>query len=105
LVVRDSDNNPARFRWPPDNAMRPSLPIGSSKVTLSIVEVGASLTGEKVTAILHAPLSFKTASPGYGLLWWFLFWPVYVLFLAIYAVVLGCLTVKSGAPGISRNEA
>jgi hypothetical protein len=105
LVVRDSDNNEARFRWPPDNAARPSLPVGRSTVTLSVLEVGASMKGEKVTAVLESPLSFKTSAPGYEFLWWFLLWPVYVLLLAIYASVLGWLTMKSSTQRTNPNEA
>ncbi len=88
LVVRDFDDDPHRFQWPPNNASRTILPIGTSTVTLTVLSVGAPLSGEEVSAILEAPLSIKSASPGYGFLWWFFFWPVFAVPLGAYAAYL-----------------
>lgn len=97
LIVAQSDSNPRRFLWPPDNSLRPKLPTGSSKITITVLEVGAALSGERVGVVLEPPLSFKTAMPGYGFLWWFLFWPVFAALLAAYAGVLIWQSVKSPA--------
>ena len=85
LVVRDSDANPRRFVWPPNDSAMPTLPFGFSAVTLRVIEVGAPLSGEKVAAIIKPPLSFKSGVPAYGFLWWFFFWPVFALPLVAYA--------------------
>jgi hypothetical protein len=104
LVVRDLDGNPSRFRWPPDNASRPVLPSGRSTVRISVLEVGAPLMGEQVTAVVNAPLSFKSASPGYGFLWWFFFWPVLAALLVIYTAVLLWLSLRPSHSPTNRDE-
>ena len=95
LVVGDTDDNPHRFQWPPNNASRPRLPIGISKVTLVVARVGDALSGEQVSAILEPPLSFKSASPRYGFLWWFYFWPVLAAPLVGYAAYLAWRVLRS----------
>lgn len=85
LVVRESDDNPSRFSWPPDNFASPKLPAGSSEITLRVLEVGTTLANEKVDVVIEPPLSFKSAMPGYSFLWWFFFWPVLSIPLAAYA--------------------
>lgn len=85
LVVRESDDNPNRFTWPPDNVARLTLPVGSSEITLRVLEVGTTLASEKVDVVIEPPLSFKSAMPGYSFLWWFFFWPLLSIPLAVYA--------------------
>ena len=102
FVVRENDGNPSRFVWPPINAMRPVLPRGQSVITLTVVQVGAALSGERVQAVIEPPLSFKSAMPGYGFLWWFFFWPVFAVPLAVYAAYLAWQTWASR---VGQNEA
>lgn len=85
LVVSENDGNPNRFAWPSNKGGRPALPQGWSTVKLTVIEVGEPLSGEDVQVVIEPPLSFKSAAPGYGFLWWFFFWPVFALPLAIYA--------------------
>jgi hypothetical protein len=83
------DGDLRRFPWPPDSAARPQIPPGRSMLTLTVVEVGRSLSGEKVTAILIPPLTEKFVRPNYGFLWWFLvLWPVMTAPLACWAAYL-----------------
>lgn len=102
LIVRENDDNARRFVWPPNNAVRPVLPRGQSVITLTVVQVGAALSGERVQAIIKPPLSFKSAMPGYGFLWWFFFWPIFAVPLACYAAYLAWQTRAALA---SQNEA
>lgn len=95
LVVRYSDGDPHRFAWPPDNSYRPMLPVGFSEVKITVLETGGGLSGEQVSVTLDPPLSLKHSTPGYGFLWWFLFWPVYAALLTPYAAVLAWKTFKS----------
>jgi hypothetical protein len=101
LVVRETDGNSKRFNWPPNNAARPILPTGTSTVTITVMDVGHSLSGEKVSLILKPPLSFKSHMPGYGFLWWFLFWPVLAGIISVYACVVAWQTLKSRRAQVS----
>jgi len=95
LVVAEADGDRLRFPWLRDSIARPKLSAGLSRVTLSVVEVGSALSGEKVTAVIGPPLSFKSAMPGYGFLWWFLLWPVFAVPLIAYAGYLFWLGQRS----------
>jgi hypothetical protein len=98
LVVRDSDGDPRRFAWPPDNALISKLPVGLSEVEITVLETGPGLAGEEVSVTLGPPLSLKHAMPGYGFLWWFLLWPLYAVLLTPYAAILAWKTFKSVSP-------
>lgn len=88
LVPFVDDGDSGRFQWPPNNSLKPILPSGNSTITISVLEVGPQLIGEKVNLFVDSPISFKTAAPGYEFLWWFFFWPVYAFLLASYGLLL-----------------
>ncbi len=88
LVVHDKDGDPNRFAWPPNNAARPVLPSGWSTIEVFVASVGAPLTDEVAQVVVEPPLSFKSSMPGYGLLWWFFFWPIFTLALACWGAYL-----------------
>jgi hypothetical protein len=87
LVPFVDDGSPDRFQWP---STKRNLPAGFSKLNVTVLDVGQQLAGEKVTLVLRAPISLKTVAPhfGYGLLSWFLYWPLYTILLAGYGAVL-----------------
>lgn len=94
LVVRKNDGNENRFAWPPNHATLAVLPRGLSSITLTVVAIGPALAGETVRIVIEPPLSFKSAMPGYGFLWWFFFWPIPGYPLACYGVYLAWQTWK-----------
>lgn len=79
------DGNPALFPWPPKQV---ALPSGFSHLKISVIEVGEHLLGEDVTLVIDPPLSFKTSSVNYSWLWWFFAWPIFVVILLIYLMIL-----------------
>jgi hypothetical protein len=85
LVVANEDGSPRRFKWPP---RLETLRAGISHLTITVVDVGPTLAGEHVTFSVKPPLGFKFVAPDYGWMYWLFFWPVFVLFLAIYGAVL-----------------
>lgn len=95
LVPFVDDGNPDRFPWPPRNSSRPLLSSGHSTIRFTVLEVGGALLGEQAVLLIEAPVSFKSTAPGYGFLWWFIFWPWYGSLLAIYAVVLLWVSLQS----------
>jgi len=74
----------------PHRDLRYNLPSGISKFNISFTEVGSELIGEKVTLYIGDPIDLFSISPapGYGFLWFFIFWPVYAFILAVYGGVL-----------------
>ena len=94
LVVRANDADPTRFSWPPRDLVRQALPPGRSTISLTVMEVGEPLFGERVRVIIQPPLSFKSSAPGYGFLWWFFFWPLLALPLACYGAYLAWQTKR-----------
>ncbi|MEG2804025.1 hypothetical protein [Stenotrophomonas sp.] len=77
------------YRWPP----LPSpvtLPQGRSQLTLTVLDVGPSLRGQRVALSLHPAMGFKSSERGYDLLWLYFFWPILVAPLLLYGLVL-CL--------------
>ena len=89
------DGNPNRIPWPPIHSLKPVLPSGYSTIKISVLEVGAELLGEQATLIVESPVSFKSTAPGYGFLWWFMFWPLYALLLIIYGAILFWMSLRS----------
>ena len=92
------DGNPNRVPWPPNGSSRLFLPAGYSTIQVSVLEVGPELVGEQATMIVEPPISFKSTAPGYGFLWWFMFWPLYAVLLAFYAAILCRMSVRFKAP-------
>jgi hypothetical protein len=88
LVPYFDDGNPNLFPFPNNPTQLLNVPMGKSILSISVLEVGKSITGESVDVLIHAPISWKHISPNYGFLSWFSFWPIYVLILAIYGAVL-----------------
>ena len=89
LIPFVDDGNPNRFQWPPDHTLRLNLPSGYSKIHISVLEIGAPLLDEQVTLFIKSPISLKFMPPsGYGIIWWFMFWPLYVFSLVVYGAIL-----------------
>jgi len=57
-------------------------------LTISVVDVGPSLSVEDVTLIVEAPVRLKQVASGYGWLWWLYLRPVFATILAIYFFML-----------------
>jgi hypothetical protein len=87
LVPFVDDGSPAHFQWPP---IESRIPTGHSNFSVTVLEVGQQLAGEKVTLVVSAPISLKKVAPhyGYALLSWFMYWPLYSLFLVAYGATL-----------------
>lgn len=88
LVPFVDDGNPNHFPWPSVLALRHQLPAGSSHLTVTVLEVGNQLLGEKAKLIVEPPVTLKEVAPSYGYIWWFMFWPLYAPLLLIYCLVL-----------------
>jgi len=101
LIPFMDDGNPNRFQWPPNLAVRPILPSGYSTFNISVLEVGHQLVDEQVTLIIGSPITFESTAPGYGFLWWFIFWPLYVLLLVVYGAALLGRSVHHYSPNIA----
>lgn len=82
------DGDPAVFPWPPVNNLRPILPIGFSKVTITVLETGPITTGELVTLYVEPPVNPKTVhTHAYLWLGWLmLLWPLNLILLFAYGV-------------------
>ncbi|MDR2298273.1 MAG: hypothetical protein LBE30_08010 [Comamonas sp.] len=79
---------PGEFTWPAVTQTHIAQATGPSHYRFTVQEVGPHLQGEQVQLLLLAPLSFKTAQPGYGWLWALFFWPSFAAVLAVAGVVL-----------------
>ena len=95
LVRFVDDGDARRFRWPPLQPSR-SIPAGRSTLDVSVLEAGGALRGERVVLIVQPPLDLKRGT-GSALdwLWFFVFWPVYVLMLGVAGAVLAYFTWKA----------
>jgi hypothetical protein len=89
-----NDGNPNRFQWPPDLKLGCFLNPGFTTVTISVIEVGKTITDEQANIIIKAPISFKSFNQNYEFIWWFFLWPFYFLFLFWYGIVLRRLSKK-----------
>ncbi|MFE0499162.1 hypothetical protein ACFW0P_00075 [Lysobacter soli] len=99
------DGDAKRFHWPPLQSPR-SIPAGRSTLDISVLEVESVLRGESVVLSVKPPLDFKRGT-GSALdwLWFFVFWPVYVLVLCVAgAVLVYCTRRESSAQpsGVSQ---
>lgn len=74
LVPYVDDGDPARFRWRQGEPPR-LIAAGHSTLQVTVLEVGASVRGERARLLLLPPLGFKSIDPDYSLLWIFFFWP------------------------------
>ncbi len=89
LISAQAQQRPNRFQRPTAGLDVVTLPAGASMLTVTVLEVGPKLLGERVRVVLLPPLEFKfRRSDWYGALWWFLFWPVLVAPLLMYAAAL-----------------
>ena len=79
------DGNPALFSWLPKQV---TLPSGTSHFKITVLEAGEHLLGEDVTLVINPPLSVLTSSVSYRWLWWFFAWPIFVVILLIYLIIL-----------------
>lgn len=94
LVPFVDDGEPNRFQWPPENRLRNKLPAGYSDITVTILEVGAQLKGERVKLIIKPPVDYMSFKPNYGLIWPFIYWQLYTLPLLVYGLVLLWFTIR-----------
>lgn len=97
LFIRDltpySDRENLRnCTWPPNNSLRPLIRSGFSTVSITVTDVGRELIGEQATMVIVPPVGFKSTAQDYGLIWFFMFWPVYAFLLLIYMLVLWFMT-------------
>ena len=104
LVPFFDDENPNRFQWPPNLALMPSVPSGYSTFNITVLEVGQPLVGEQVTLLIKSPIGLKSTAPGYEFLAWFMFWPLYALFLVVYGVELLGRSVRSHNTNIATKS-
>lgn len=86
LVPFVDDGNSKHFQWP----IRSHYPlnVGSSKLFISVIEVGKKIVGEQAYIVIKPPIMFKAIRMNYYFLWWFVFWPFYILLLAYLGIVL-----------------
>jgi hypothetical protein len=82
------DGNPNHFEWPINDKLRYPLKVGSTKLLISVIEVGKKIAGEQVLLVIRPPITFKVIRRNYYFLWWFVFWPFYILLLAYLGRVL-----------------
>lgn len=89
LVRYQEGHNPFKFSWPPYDGKRFLLHSGFNEFQITVIEVGKSFVGEKVTLYFSPPLGFKHASKGlfYQYLWFFYAWPVYVFILFVFYIL------------------
>jgi hypothetical protein len=89
--------DPHRFLWQPlpDSGPMPTLSAGMSHLHVDVIEVGEPIIGEKVTLLVRAPVSLKSIEVGYGIFWWFGFWPIYAAALLISGLILLARTIRA----------
>lgn len=88
LIPRLLDDNPQTFGWPFQNTDALNIPPGSTLITVRATHLDPDLVNKKATLVVPPRVTFKRASPGYEFLWWFYFWPAYLLILAGSGVFL-----------------
>jgi len=83
------DGDPAAFPWPPANTLRPLLPMGFSKLTITVLETGPITTGELITLYIEPPVNPKTVhTHAYLWLGWLmLLWPINLILLFAYGAL------------------
>lgn len=88
LVPRLDDANPNAFGWPVNTSAASHLPVGKTHIDVTTKTLHPHVVGQTATLIIEPPVAFKYTTPGYELLWWFYFWPIYVLMLVGYGAWL-----------------
>ncbi|WDS37229.1 hypothetical protein [Pseudoxanthomonas sp.] len=91
LVRFVDDGDAHRFSWP-DAAAPNSLPRGHSRLSVSVLDVGDAIRGERIELCLQSAMGFKVSDPGYAWLWIFFFWPVLVVLLLLAGLPLVLLS-------------
>jgi hypothetical protein len=101
LFVLPAGVKVGEYRWPPAWKDAVSLSAGWNDLGVKVATVDARLAEEKVTLVLGAPLTFKSAQKGYSWLWWFFFWPVYAPMLMVIGGILAWVSWQRlrGPPG------
>lgn len=95
MISAQAQQSANRFLWPPGLDEVP-VPAGGSILTITVLEVGPKLLGERVRVVLRPPLEFKfRRSDWYGALWWFSFWPMLAAPLLMYAAALTWRTART----------
>ena len=72
----------------------PVIPVGKSRLTVIVKDVGHRIRGEHVIFSVEAPPSFKTAMPQYLWLWPFYFWPFAAVILLVWLAWQATVTWK-----------
>lgn len=88
LVPRALDQNPHAFAWPISKELRPILPAGTTHIVIKTNAISPKLEGQSMLLVIKPRVAFKYATPGYELLWWFYFWPIYMGILGVYGAWL-----------------
>lgn len=88
LVVFEDDHNPSEFSWPRSQKKSYQLKSGFNVFQIAVLEVGEKIRGEQIQLWVDPPLGFKTTHRSYSFLWYFYFWPVYVLLLFLMFLIL-----------------
>jgi len=81
------DGFPNRFQGTPSSNWL-HFSSGISDLHIEVIEVGENILGEKIKLVIYPPLAFMLFTTGYGILWFFYFWPIYTLILIVYAMRL-----------------
>ena len=88
------DGNPYLFHKPKKYQPN-SLTSLKSEVEFTITEVEKQLKGKIIEIFIEGAIPFKfEPKGGYRLFWWFHFWPFYIVFLIIYALILLYKTLR-----------
>lgn len=90
LVPFVDDGNSNSFMWPPSIDSEIKLKAGIEEIQVAVVSVGKKIEGEQVSLLILPPVTFKSTALNYRWLWWFCWWPIYLLVLAAYGFVLFC---------------
>lgn len=85
----------SRFTWPENAESYVSISPGVTRLKVVFSEVGSKIAGEKVSLIVQAPISWKFCRVNYLGLWWFMFWPLYLLVLMGLGEILRRLSKRS----------
>jgi len=88
------DGNPYLFHRPEKHQIK-VLTSFKNEVLFTISDVEKQLKGKMIEIYIEGAIPFKfEPKGGYHLFWWFHFWPLYMLFLVIYFLILLFKTLR-----------
>lgn len=83
------DNNPQQFPWSSNPGLLLELDPGFTTLNVTVLDVGESLRGEHATLTIRPPIGTKIVANNYRMLvYGFILWPLYILFLVVYGLIL-----------------